>query len=319
MHSPQRIVSLLSSATEILCELGLAGRVVAVSHECDHPPDVLEKPRVTVAHVDSARDSGAIDRQVKQLSAAGAALYDIDRDRLRELAPDLIITQAQCDVCAVKLDDVLEFTANEPRLRGTEVIALNPASLVDVFADISKIGEATGRTDQAARLVAALEARVDRVRSKTAALVDAQRPRVACMEWIEPLMLAANWTPQLIAWAGGRAGLAAAGAHSVCHGWDEVCAYDPEVVIVAPCGFDLDRTVSEAESIAARSGWHDLAAVRNDRIFAVDGNAYLNRSGPRLVDSLEIVAHLLHPQTFAPASAGWCRLKTTAGRLVRAS
>jgi iron complex transport system substrate-binding protein len=298
-----RIASLLSSATEMLYALGLGDAVVAVSHECDYPRDVAGRPRATFSRVDSSASSAAIDEQVKQLAALGEPLYDIDRALLRALRPDVIVTQAQCDVCAVRYQDVIDFVASEPLLAATRVVALNPTSLEDVLRDIERLGEAANVAAQSARVVSGSRQRIDAVERMTRQLGNADRPRVAIIEWIEPLMLAGNWTPQLVALAGGADSLTIAGRHSVYNSWLDVVAFDPEVLVVAPCGFDLPRTLIEARDISNWSGFADLSATRARRVWAVDGNAYFNRSGPRLVESLEILAHLFHPQRFGvPAS-----------------
>lgn len=295
---PQRIASLLSSATEMLYGLGLGEQVVGVSHECDFPPDVRHKPRLTFTRIAVEAASGDIDRQVRELSAAGQPLYEIDVERLAALEPDLIVTQAQCDVCAVRYEDVLAAVRDTPALRGTRVVPLNPATLDDIFADIARLGAATGYEAAAQQLLARLRQRVAAVQQRTAALTDAQRPRVGCIEWIEPLMVAANWTPQLVELAGGRQSLAEAGRHSGYTAWDELLAMDPEVLVVMPCGFDLPRTIAESATLTSKPGWRDMSAVRASRVLAVDGNAYFNRSGPRIVDSLEILARLVQPGLF---------------------
>ena len=305
-----RIVSLLSSATEILYGLGLADSVVAVSHECDYPPDVRTKPRATFSHVDSAAPSGQIDTQVKALLTAGQPLYGIDVELLVALRPELIVTQAQCDVCAVRYQDVLDMVERTSALRGTAVVALNPHSLGDVLADIRAVGAATRRTAEAERLVASLQERIAAVRSRTAALAPAERPRTACLEWIEPPMLAANWTPELLEWAGGQCELTQAGRHSSYLGWSDLVRFDPQVLVVMPCGFDLARSLEEARRLPTLPAWKQLAAVRDSRVYVVDGNAYFNRSGPRLVDSLELLAHLLYPDrcpaaSTAPQGVAW--------------
>jgi iron complex transport system substrate-binding protein len=308
-NAAMRIVSLLSSATEIVCELGLADQLLAVSHECDFPDAMRDKPRSTFSNVDSLRSSLSIDDQVKSLLAENRPLYEIEKALVRDLRPDLLITQSQCDVCAIKYTDVLDFVAASPELRFTQVLSLNPASLDEVFADVLRIGAAAGAQTAAAKKVADYQTRVNAVRAKTTTLSPHERPRVACIEWTEPLMIAGNWTPQLLAWAGAKIDLtgfdelSSPGDHSRYITWDELLRYDPDVVIMAPCGFDLPRTLQEAQTLTHRSEWKQLSAVRNNRVFAVDGNAYLNRSGPRLVESLEIVAHLLHPQLIpAPQS-----------------
>lgn len=296
MSSPHRIVSLLASATEILCALGLADRLVAISHECDYPPEVLDRPRVTSTAIRAELDSAAIDEQVGRMHAAGEPLYQVDEARLAALEPDLIVTQAQCDVCAVNYADVLRLA--QQRLPGTPVLALNPARLGDLLTDIEHVGEATGRQAEARRFIASLQHRIDAVRTQTAAIPPGERPLVACIEWIEPLYLAANWMPELIELAGGRQPFSQAGDRSVVSRWEEVLQADPEVIIVMPCGFDLARTLAECRRLTTRPGWQQLRAVRQNRVYAVDGNVYFNRSGPRLVDSLELLAKLLRrPKT----------------------
>jgi iron complex transport system substrate-binding protein len=298
--APLRIASLLSSATEILYGLGLGQRVVAVSHECDYPAEVQCKPKATRSRIDSLADSGAIDDQVKALAAAGEPLYEVDSALLCDLRPDLIVTQAQCDVCAVRFEDVMALVGREPALAQTQVVALAPNCLAEVLDDIRRVGAAADASDAAANYIAALSGRVEVVGEATSKLSPSQRPRVACIEWIEPLMLAANWTPELLGIAGGQSLLADGGRHSDYATWDDLLRLDPQVLIISPCGFDLDRTVVEAARLANRKGFAEMAAVRAKRAWCVDGNAYLNRSGPRLVDSLEILAHLIHPERFGP-------------------
>jgi iron complex transport system substrate-binding protein len=308
----QRIASLLSSSTEMLYALGLGDRVVAVSHECDYPPEVRSKPRVTRTTIAADAPSGQIDEQVRKLSQQGLPLYEIDRPLLAELRPDLIVTQAQCDVCAVRYADVLETVRTTPALEHARVVALNPQSLEDVLADVARLGQATGCEVAAEACVEGLRQRVAAVERRTLPVAQEQRPRVACIEWIEPLMIAGNWMPQLIELAGGRQALAEIGRHSGYVSWDDVRRFDPQVVVAAPCGFDLSRTLAEVPRLLCLDGWRDLTAVREGRVYAVDGNAYFNRSGPRLVDSLEILAHLFHPtRCAAPESSRenvWCEI-----------
>ena len=299
MTPPQRIASLLPSATEILWGLGLASRVVAVSHECDYPPETATRPRATRSRIDSTQASGQIDEQVQSRLAAGQPLYELDAALLRRLVPDLIVTQAQCDVCAVRLADVQDLVRTAPELATAQVLALEPSGLTDVLSDILRIGRFAGAETAAQQYNRQLQARVEDVRQRTCALPAAKRPRVVCIEWTEPLMTAGNWVPELISMAGGQPCLAEAEKHSGYVSWEAIRACQPEVVIVAPCGFDLVRTVEEAAALADLPGWRDLPAVRSGRCFALDGNAYLNRSGPRLVDTLEILAHLIQPESFA--------------------
>ncbi|MCH7700381.1 MAG: cobalamin-binding protein [Planctomycetes bacterium] len=297
MNAP-RIASLLASSTEILHGLGLWDRVVAVSHECDYPPGVADKPRVTLTTIHAAASSKTIDAQVRAASADHEPLYKIDTQALAKQKPDLIVTQAQCDVCAVKYEDVLAAVRSEPSLHATRIVALNPNSLDDIFQDIAKVGEAAGVGDQAERFIAILRARVSAVEDATADLDHADRPRVVCVEWIDPVMLAANWMPDLLRLAGARCDLVQAGTPSSDTPWTDVVTYDPEVIVVMPCGFDLQRTIEESRTLTGLDHWAEITAVRQGLVYAVDGNAYFNRSGPRIVDSLEILAALVHPDRF---------------------
>ncbi|MDX1946742.1 MAG: ABC transporter substrate-binding protein [Pirellulaceae bacterium] len=305
-----RIVSLLSSGTEILFAIGLGEQVMAVSHECDYPAAAAALPKATRSLVDSSQASGQIDEQVKSLAGAGAALYGLEGELIRSLRPEVIVTQAQCDVCAVRYADVVELVANSADLAATRVVPLNPQSLDEALADVLRVGKACAAAAAAREFVAGLVARVGRV----AMTLKNTRPRVVCIEWTDPLMAAGNWTPQLIDLAGGQSGLAKAGQHSGYVAWPEVVEFDPQVLLVAPCGFGLARSLAEASILRELPGWGELAAVKAGRAHVIDGNAYLNRSGPRLVDSLEILAHLIHPELFPPPTgelaegAAWARL-----------
>lgn len=294
----ERIASLLAAGTEILYALGLGDRVVAISHECDYPTEATTKPRVTSTRIDASADSARIDVQVNDLAAAGTPLYTVDVDRLVSLRPDLIVTQAQCDVCAVSEEALRTAISRRDELKSTAIVTLNPISLNAVFDDILRVGESAGCEETARRYVAELRARVKTIEDQTFELADSARLRTLCLEWIEPPIVAANWMPTLVKIAGGRNGLTAAGQRSGPTKWDDVVAYDPEVLVVMPCGFDLPRTLSEAQRLRSFPHWTELTAVRNDRVYAVDGNAYFNRSGPRIVDSLEILASLIHPGRF---------------------
>ncbi len=315
MDEPKRIISLLSSATEIIFGIGGQSRLAAVSHECDYPPAASQLPRATRSLIDSSRESQQIDEQVAQRSAEGLPLYELDPELIRRLRPGLIVTQAQCDVCAIRYADVIDLVQGDSDLASTEVLAISPSSLRDVLDDVTRIGQAAGLQHGAAAFRQSLERRIDAIASRTRGLSDAARPRVACIEWTEPLMLAANWTPELIELAGGRPGLAQPNQHSTYALWSDLVAYDPEVLLISPCGFDLTRSLREAALLQSRPGWSELSAVRSGRTWVIDGNAYLNRSGPRLVDSLEIVAHLIQPQLFDrpawsdPKSLPWTRLE----------
>jgi iron complex transport system substrate-binding protein len=302
MDSPRRIVSLLSSATEMLYLLGLGERVVGVSHECDYPPEVCLKARVTRSNVDSLAASLSIDVQVKSLLARGAPLYEIDVPCLVALEPELIVTQSQCDVCAVRYEDVLTAIRNQSSLHGVPIVALNPRSLSDVLADLQRVADAAGVGETGRQRVAELQARVDTVQRTTRELAMPKRPRVACIEWTDPLMLAANWMPELVDLAGGRHELTKAGVHSEYSSWDNLIDYNPQVIVVMPCGFELDRAWAETKSFVQRPGWSQLDAVQTGRVYAVNASALFNRAGPRLVDSLELLAHFVHPTIFNPPS-----------------
>jgi iron complex transport system substrate-binding protein len=310
-----RIVSLLSSATEILFALGLGDQVVAISHECDYPPEATRLPRATKSLVDSSQPSQAIDEQVKRLSASGGALYDIDRELIRDLAPDLIVTQAQCDVCAVRYRDVVDFVEAERVLQNTHIVPLNPRSFSEILGDVYQVARAAEAPAASTTLVRSLLARHNAVIARALPRKSEDRPGVAVIEWTEPLMAAGNWTPDLVHAAGGTPLLALPGEHSDYLTWLDVVGARPDVLIVAPCGFNLQRSILEAKRLGELPGYRDLPAVANGRAFVVDGNAYLNRSGPRIVDSLEILAYLIRPDRFDLPSGemaegrAWARLR----------
>jgi iron complex transport system substrate-binding protein len=309
-----RIVSLISSATEILFAIGAGEDVVAISHECDFPLEAAHLPRATRSLIDSSRPSQDIDDQVKRRMEADESLYEIDRDLIRQLEPDLIVTQAQCDVCAVRYQDVIDFVAAEPAVAATNVLALNPSSVREILEDVLRVGRAAGRSDGALQFHNRLRERSQHVVNVALKNRSLEEPRVAVLEWTEPLMGAGNWTPELVQAAGGIPLLGIPGQHSTYIGWPEIVAARPDVLIVAPCGFNLQRSMIEAQRLEKLAGFRDLPAVANSRAFVVDGNAYLNRSGPRIVDSLEILAHLIRPDLFAPPEGelaegrAWTRL-----------
>lgn len=296
---PERIVSLLAASTEMLFAVGASDRVVGVSHECNYPAGASQFPRVSKTAIDASATSGMIDQQVKSCVVAGESLYSIDRSLLESLKPDLIVTQAQCDVCAIRYADVVDAVTQSAHLRNTRIVSLNPQSLSDILVDCQRVGDAAGCAAQAEQFVNHLRSRLDAIAAKTDRVSEADRVRVAIIEWIDPPMLAANWTPQLVDLAGGSCPLTHAGKHSTYTDWADVVAFDPEVIVVTPCGFDLPRTLIEAERLATFDGWQNLAAVRTGRVCAVDGDAFFNRAGPRIVDSLEILAHVTCPDMFA--------------------
>jgi iron complex transport system substrate-binding protein len=297
-----RIVSLLPSATEIVCALGLRDALVGVSHECDHPPDVVGLPAVTASKLDAGRSSHDIDADIRSLLAGGLGVYAIDTERLAALAPDLILTQDQCDVCAVSYADVVA-AARTLFGGGTEIVSLRPSRLEDVWCDVERVAAAAGVATRGSEVAGRLRGAIAELRERTA---DLPRPRLACIEWLDPLMAAGNWLPDLADAAGARYELVASGLHSAWLEWQTLTDAEPEIVCVMPCGFSLARTVSELESKLGEERWRTLPAVRGGRIYAVDGSAYFNRPGPRLVESAHILAGICHPAELAdllPAGA----------------
>lgn len=290
-----RIVSLVPSATEMLFALGLGADVIAVTHECDYPPEARELPKITRDALPRDLTAGQIDAAVRARAEQGAPIYELDVDALRDLRPDLIVTQALCAVCAVSYEDVRAIAEElDPRPR---VIALDPRTLGEVLGDVRTLAEATGRRDAGVDLIADAAARIDRVRLA----VRGRRPlRVAALEWLDPVYVAGHWTPQLIEYAGGYDVLGLPGEHSERRTWEEVAAAEPDVVLVMPCGYDAPRAQAEARAFADR-----LVAVGAGEIVAVDAAACFSRPGPRLVDGLELLAHVLHPDAVpeAPGTA----------------
>jgi iron complex transport system substrate-binding protein len=291
-----RIVSLVPSATEMLFALGVGDEVTAVTHECDHPPEALDLPKVTRDVIGPGLPPDEIDRAVRELTEEGRAIYELDEHALRSLAPDLIVTQALCAVCAVSYDDVRAIA--ERMDPPPEVLALDPHTLGEVLGDVRTLAQATDAKDAGVDLVQDAAARIDRVRL---AVRDAPPVAVAALEWLEPIYVAGHWTPQLIEYAGGIDVLGLPGERSQMRRWDEVAAAAPEVVVCMPCGYDAERALEEAESYA-----DELAELRARRVVAVDAAAYFSRPGPRLVDGLELMAHILHPD-LVPEAPGEVR------------
>lgn len=286
-----RIVSLLPSATEIVCELGLGDRLVGVTHECDHPPFVARLPKVTRTLIPANASSRQIDHLVRERLRTRRALYTLDLPVLERLAPDLIVTQALCDVCAVAEDEVAAAASRLPSR--PRVINLEPQRLTDVFACVRLVAAAAGVPNRAEEVVHRLCGRVEAVRRRSADR--SYRPRTVILEWIDPPFSCGHWTPELVRWAGGVEVLGVEGQPSRTLAWDEVRSADPDVLVLACCGYTVDRTLRDVPILASYPGFADLASVRHRRVFVVDGHAYFNRPGPRLVDSLEIIAHTLHP------------------------
>jgi iron complex transport system substrate-binding protein len=290
-----RIVSLLASATEIVCALGFEDQLVGRSHECDYPPTVQRLPVCTQPKIDVAGSSGEIDERVKAVLRDGLSVYRVHADVLRALRPDVIVTQTQCEVCAVSLRDVEQAVCDWVDSRPT-IVSLAPDSLADVWADIRRVAEALGVPRRGDELVGKLRQRMDVIAERSRGLTTTLT--IACVEWIEPLMAAGNWMPELVEMAGGVSVFGAAGKHAPRLTWEELRAADPDVILLQPCGFDIERSRRDMPLLTRKDGWPELRAVRGGRIYLADGNQYFTRPGPRLVESLEILAELLHPDVF---------------------
>jgi iron complex transport system substrate-binding protein len=288
-----RIVSLVPHATELLFALGLGDDVVAVTHECDHPPQAAERPQVTRDVLLGGLDAGEIDAAVRERTLAGEAIYELDRQALARSEPDLIVTQALCPVCAVSYEEVAriaEKLPTEPR-----VIALDPKTIGETLGDVRTLAEATDRRDRGVELVGDIAGRVDRVKLTVRGQ---PRVRVAALEWLDPVYAAGHWTPQMIELAGGEDVLGLPGEPSEVVSWEQLAAARPEVVVAMPCGYDAERARQEATTFAS-----ELSGVGAQRIVAVNASAYFSRPGPRLIDGLELLAQILHPERFPDALA----------------
>lgn len=289
-----RIVSLLPAGTEIVAALGMLEQLVGVSHECDFPAAVNRLPRVTHCPIHEAGLSGSeIDEWVKNTLSAGGELYTLNVPLLRELSPDVVITQRLCDVCAISGETVARALGSLPRM--PEVVELSPNSLADIFTDICRVAEAIGVPERGTSVVSELRGRVEAVRARTAS---APRPVCFLMEWIDPPYCSGHWGPELVEVAGGHDPLGRPGVDSVRILWEPVVEAQPEVLIAACCGWTVERTLQELPLLRRYPGWETLPAVRQGRVFAVDASAYFSRHGPRIVDSLEILAEVIHPELF---------------------
>ncbi len=306
-----RLLPLISSATEIVHALGLGAFQVGRSHECDYPPSVSALPVCTSPTIAVSGSSADIDRLVNERVASALSVYQVDAEVVKSLRPTHIITQTQCKVCAVSLEDV-ERAIQEEISIDARVISLEPYALADLWRDVERVASACDCAPAGEMLIESLKQRMQaiKLRSVEQSAVRGAKPRVAAIEWLEPLMAAGNWVPELIEMAGGENLFGSAGAHSPWMTWEQLVAADPDVIVALPCGFDLERTRGEMYWLTNRPGWGDLRAVRSGNVFVCDGNQFMNRPGPRLVESLQIFAEILHPDVFEPAleHAGWERL-----------
>jgi len=298
-------VTLLASGTEIVCALDLGERLVGRSHECDHPTWVRRLPALTSPRLDTAQPSAGIDRDVRTIVSQALSVYHVDHERLAALAPDLIVTQVQCEVCAVSLRDV-EEAVNAAMPSRPAIVSMRSDALADVWADMRRIASALGVPERGVQLVTRLRARTRAIAERAQHL---PRPRVACIEWIQPLMAAGNWTPELLALAGAEDVLGEPGRHAGMLTFEQLESADPDVIWITPCGFDLARTRAELAPLVSRPGWARLRAVRGGRVFLGDGNALFNRPGPRVAETLECLAEAMHPGAFrfGHEGTGWER------------
>ncbi len=295
-----RIASLLPSATEIICALGFENQLVGRSHECDFPPSVKHLPILTRSRVPD-ESSRIIDELVKRQLQKALSIYEVDQVLLKTLKPDFIVTQSLCEVCAVNFSQVQE-TIRRELSDSTQIIDLQPNQLDDLFEDIRRTGDRLGAPQQAVVVINALRKRMDQIGA--AAQAESARPRVACIEWLDPLMDAGNWIPELVDWAGGVDVFGNSGSRSHYLTWEDLLREDPDIIILMPCGFSMSRTKEELPVLTRHPQWGTLAAVQNQRVFLTDGNQYFNRPGPRIVESLRILAEIFHPEKLAPEMQG---------------
>jgi iron complex transport system substrate-binding protein len=302
-----RIVSLIPSATEIAATLGLQSAIVGRSHECDYPPEIAHLPVCTQARLNGNADSSSIHNEVDNILLSALSIYKIKVDVLEQLQPTHILTQDQCDVCAVSLPEVEKAVA-QLTYTTPQIISLQPSTLRDVWADIERVGQTFGINS--VEILENLEARVKICNRKIQGLSITEMPTVTCIEWTDPLMVAANWIPELIHLAGGQTLFSGIGQPSAPLSWDTLIAINPDVIIFMPCGFDLQRTYQEVKLLTQRPEWQKLHAFKAGRVYITDGNAYFNRPSPRLVDSVEILAEILHPDIFEYGykGTGWQNL-----------
>lgn len=291
----KKIVSLLPAATEIICALGLEQSLAGRSHECDFPPSIKHLPVCSEANVPDNLSSADIDIKVKELLRDALSVYTVDRAMIKQLSPDLVITQAQCEACAVSLKQV-ERAMEDYLDKQSIIISLQPDSLEAIFDNIREVAAVLNVSKKGDQLVEDLQERVDIIRHKLK-FTD-NKPTVACIEWIEPMMASGNWVPELVSIAGGVSILAETGKHSPYVQWADILLQDPEVIVVMPCGFSIEKTIKEIGLFLQLPEFINLQAIRNDRFYIADGNQFFNRPGPRIVDSIEILAEIIHPKQF---------------------
>lgn len=300
-----KIVSLLPSSTEIVCALGLQDSLVGRSHECDYPADVTALPILTAPKFNPDGRSYEINERVKAILQEAASVYRVDADLLKNLSPDYVVTQSQCDVCAVSFDEVQRVVCDYLDT-DAHVISLEPNALDDVFADIQRVADALSIPEKGKDLIASMQNRIDAIADKVSSL---DKPTMASIEWIDPLMAGGNWMPTLVEKAGGIELFGKANEHSHWITWDDLKEADPDILVMMPCGYNIDKTLSEMPALSNRPDWQTLRAVQNNQVYITDGNQYFNRPGPRLVESVEILAEILHPAHFGSGHqySGWIK------------
>ena len=305
----KKIISLLPAATEIICALDLGDNLVGRSHECDFPEEVKSLPICSSAKINPEAGSLAIDQQVKEILTSSLSVYDIDKELINSLKPDLIITQAQCEVCAVSLKDIEEALSGFLNA-DAQIISLQPNTLDDIFKEIAEIALKLNVKEKGQMLLEDLNERIDLVKHKLKFFPN--QPKVANIEWLSPMMLAGNWMPELVEIAGGTPILTENGKHSPFIDWQQIYDENPEIIIISPCGFTINQTLREIDLILNLPGWRDLAAVKNNRVYIADGNAYFNRSGPRVVDTIEMLAEMITPTyfSFGFEGQGWIKFES---------
>ena len=302
----QSVLSLLSSTTEIIYALGCGDRLVGRSHECDYPGEVSELPICTIPKFNVDGTSREVDDEVKSLVQSALSIYYINEKLLKELKPDIIFTQSQCEVCAVSLSDVENALKNVTGL-SSRIISVEPNSIEDIFNDILTIAEILNVRNKGKELVELIKAKID---STEKIVYQKSSPSVAAIEWIDPLMAAGNWVPQLIKIAGGKNLFGEAGKHSPWMKYNDLVEQDPEIIIVMPCGYDIKKSLIEIKTLESKKGWGSLKAVRNRNVYITDGNQFFNRPGPRIIESLEILLEIIHSD-FSESKhidSGWIRL-----------
>lgn len=302
----KRIISLLPAATEIVCALGLEDSLVGRSHECDYPESIKHLAVCSEANFPDNLSSNDIDLKVKGILVDALSVHIVKREVIKQLSPDVVITQAQCEVCAVSLKEVEEALDNYLD-KQSHIVSLQPNKLDDIFTDIATVAAALDVEAAGNELIENLQQRVDIIRHKLKYVES--RPTLACIEWLEPLMVSGNWIPELVGIAGGSSLLTEAGKHSPFVKWEDIQLSNPEVIVIMPCGFSIERTMREIDLLLNLPGFAEMQAVKNNRVYIADGNQYFNRPGPRIVDSIEIMAEIIHPKlfTFGYEGNGWIK------------